>query len=223
MVTGTNFQSDSELIKRLQSALRDADVALPGSPRAENSVRDVEELVTVLAGRIYEDPSSYGLDAIPSYFRADAAADALMALLFAVPSFKGKENIGFWYSQRAEEIFQSLWAVAEDSKNDPTPILSEKSAPKLNEPQEGTLFDTETANWQRFETEFPRDAFALRLRFMLGQTPAEMAVMLDSPSERAINLRLARARDRLRMFFQQAGYDRQRIETLMSEFAEIPE
>lgn len=219
MTTGPAFHSDAEIIKRLQVVLRDVETAPLGSQRAEANEREVRNLTNALAERIQEDPAAWGLDAIPAEYRDDAASDALLALLTAVPELKGRESIADWYSAAAEDAFRRLWSVAEQQASRARPGTStEVPAPVAD--GSSSVFESQDGLWQSFEKDFPRDAFALRLRYLLGRSPEDMAVMLDAQSARAITLRLNRARDRFRMFCEQAGYDRYAVEDLVAQISE---
>ena len=106
---------------------------------------------------------------------------------------------------------------AADGTNAPAPVDEPVGAPP-EAPQ--TLFEDETGIWSAFEESFPRDAFALRLRYHLRRDPADMAVMLDAPSERAIVMRVDRARDRFRMYCEQQSVNRRDTAALIAQVSE---
>ncbi|MDA1036076.1 MAG: hypothetical protein O3B65_04240, partial [Chloroflexi bacterium] len=102
-------------------------------------------------------------------------------------------------------------------------VEGEITEPEADEEAIGTepsLFTDTNGIWASFETSFPRDAFALRLRYLMHRKPAEMAVMLDAPSERAISMRLDRARERFKMYCEQQGIKRHESDILVVQISE---
>lgn len=221
MTTGASYHSDEELIKRLQIVLRDYRDVGGDLNRRDNDIREVRNLAAALAERIYDEPSKWGIADIQPEFRDDASSDALIALLTGIPEFKGRQTVSDWFRSNAESQFRRLWAVSERQTREPATDASDDSL-AAPEASEGTtsVFEENSDLWQRFEGEFPRDAFALRLRYLLNRTPDEIAVMLDAPSVRAINIRVNRARDRFRMFCEQTGFDRRELADIMERFPE---
>ena len=84
MSTGHYYQSDEEIIRRLQVILHEQGdgprivyAARAGSGRCGTSRSE-------LAERIYREPDVWGIDEIPVEYRTDAAADALLQMLSRV-------------------------------------------------------------------------------------------------------------------------------------------
>ena len=223
MTTGANFHSDEELIKRLQIVLRDvSDISLD-RPRSENNQREVRNIAGELAERIYAEPDKWGIATLPEGLRDDAAADALMAMLVEVPEFHARQPISEWYAQTAEAAFRKLWVIAQQQAAEhgrTEPQAEPIDTPEASDEETTAFFEESGGLWQQFEKQFPRDAFVLRLRYMLKRSPEEMAVMLDAANTRAITMRLNRAKDRFRTFCEQSGNSRSDTENLMVRFGE---
>jgi hypothetical protein len=222
------YISDDELVKQLQNLLRATAPADSPQPPARRQLDEARTLAAEFAERIYGDPVKWGLTNIPEEFRDDAAGDALVALFYAAPEKRGSQSVVEWFSETVESKFRRIWAVADrqngkrarraaDGTNAPAPIDEPVGAPPE---APGTLFEDETGIWPAFEESFPRDAFALRLRYHLRRDSADMAVMLDAPSERAIALRVDRARDRFRMYCGQRGVNRRDTAALVAQISE---
>ena len=223
MTTGTNYHSDEELIKRLQIVLRDASDTPLERSRAEDNQREVRNIAAELAGRIYAEPDKWGIATLPEGLRDDAAADALMAMLVEVPEFRARQPISEWYAKTAESAFRKLWVTAERQaaeRGRKEPPAEPIDTLEASDEETTAFFEESGGTWQEFEKQFPRDAFALRLRYMLKRSPEEMAVMLDAANTRAITMRLNRAKDRFRTFCEQSGYSRSDTEELMVRFSE---
>jgi DNA-directed RNA polymerase specialized sigma24 family protein len=225
-----SFISDEELVKQLQSVLR---AAPPDGlhDSGDERVSEARSLAEELAGRIHREPATWGLASVPAEFRDDAAKDAFTALLFAIPEMRGRQSVAEWFSLAVESKFRRLWSLAERQTAERERLAAEAEAnPKPAEPEPTTpepeaqqsLFEEPGGTWERFEVAFPRDAFALRLRYLLKRDLEEIAVMLDAPSSRAITMRLDRARDRFQMYCEQAGVGRRDIAALMEQLAEEP-
>jgi len=221
--SGHLYLSEGEIVKRLQTLLRDhAEASKDGSAR-ENSVREVRNLAAELAERIYREPDKWGISGIPIDYRTDAAADTLMQLLDRVPTMGNPRNVAEWYAEAAEARFKELWSTAErEAKARET---EEEKERRSAESLEGSgaasaVFEENAELWQRFEADFPRDAFALRLRYQMNRDVDQMAVMLDAPSPRAILLRLNRARERFRMYCEQAGLSQKETVGILANFVE---
>jgi DNA-directed RNA polymerase specialized sigma24 family protein len=220
MVSNHNFSSPEELVKRLQVVFRDLTDASSAFGLSDANLREARNLAAELAGRVYDEPGEWGVGEVPERFRDDAAADALVQLLVAVPAQRGRQSIVSWFAKSAEESFQRSWADAQQAEAEaerlgppPAPAAEEPVAPAVS------VFDAQPELWGKFEQQFPRDAFALRVRFLLNRTPEEMAVMLDAPNERAITMRLHRARDRFQLFCEQAGLDRREVSALVASLS----
>jgi DNA-directed RNA polymerase specialized sigma24 family protein len=224
------FISDEELVKQLQAALR---VVRPeGSPGPDDEqARTARGLAEELAERIYREPATWGLANVPPEFRDDAASDAFTALLFAIPEMRGRQGVAEWFSVTVESKFRRLWTLAErqaverkrlavEAAENPAPEPPSAAEPEPDAEQ--SMFEEPEGTWTRFETAFPRDAFALRLRYLLKRDLEEMAVMLDAPSSRAITMRLDRARDRFRMYCEQVGVGRRELQAMLDQLAEEP-
>lgn len=226
MTTNPNYHSDSELIKRLQIVLRDASDPFHDRLRAEGNQREVRNLTAELAERIYAEPDKWGLSTIPEGLRDDAASDALLALLVEVPEFRARQPVAEWYIAKVEECYQRLWAISQRQAAEPrtpeSPVAPVESA-ATPDAEALEFFGSADGIWQGFEKQFPRDAFALRLRYLLKSSPEEMAVMLDAANTRAITMRLNRAKDRFRTFCEQSGLGRRETADVMVRFGEEPE
>ena len=223
MSTGHYYQSEEEIIRRLQVILHEQGDSMQDRSRREGGVREVRNLTAELAERIYREPDAWGIDEIPPEYRADAAADTLLQMLARVSAMGSPRNIREWYVNAVEVRFKELWSAA-DKENKARE--SEEATARSREESAGTahgasgVFEENAELWQRFEGEFPRDAFALRLRYQLSRTPDEMAVMLDAPSDRAITIRLNRAKERFRMYCEQAGLSQRETAGILAQFAE---
>lgn len=220
MVSNPNFSSPEELVKRLQVVFRDLTDTSSAFGLSDANLREARNLAAELAGRMYDEPGEWGAGEVPERFRDDAVADALVQLLVAVPAQRGRQSIVSLFAKSVEASFQKAWAdaqaaEAERSRLTPpaAPAVDESAAPMIS------VFEAQPELWARFEQEFARDAFALRVRFLLNRGPDEMAVMLDAPNERAIIMRLNRARDRFQLFCEQAGLDRREVEVLIAGFS----
>ena len=224
MTNGPSYNSEEELIKRLQIVVRDMAHGGYDLTREANDVREVRNLAAELAERIVLEPAKWGIASVPEELRDDAAADAFIALLLSVAEFRGRQPISEWYASTVESKFRRLWTVseqkaAERDNNAREPKPEEIIGADLDGPA-AAIFEDSRGVWQNFEKEFPRDSFALRLRYMLKRTPDEMAAMLDAPSSRAVTMRLNRARDRFQMFCEQSGIGRRETTDIMEQFAE---
>lgn len=224
MTNAPSFHSDEEIINRLQTISRDYAAAGGGHSRHMSDVREVRDLVAELAARIYDDPEKWGTADMLPRFRDDAAADAFMALLVNVPDFRRRQDVSDWFTRTAESKFRRLWSMAERQEQEKGASGNGQADGQGAEASEEALevFEANRDVWQRFEGEFPRDAFALRLRYMLNRDPEQMAVMLDAPSPRAIAIRINRARDRFRMFCEQTGLGKREVADVMEHFAKEP-
>ncbi len=218
--SGHLYLSEGEIVKRLQTLLRDhAEASKDGGAR-ESSVREVRNLAAELAERIYREPEKWGIAGVPMDFRADTAADTLMQLLERVPTMGNPRNIAEWYAEAVEARFKELWSAAErEAKARET---EEEKESRSAEAAAGapSVFEENAELWQRFEGDFPRDAFALRLRYQMNRDIEQMAVMLDAPSPRAILLRLNRARERFTMYCEQAGLSQKETAGILAHFVE---
>lgn len=227
VTNGPAYYSDEELIRRLQSVLSDAAEKQEGD---EAGLPEARTLSAELAERIYADPVKWGVASVPAELRDDAVSDAFVALLYAVPELHGRQRIAEWFSVAVESRFRRLWTLSERQRAERERIAAAASeAPPSEEEEESeaesrppSVFEVKDGVWEHFEQGFPRDAFALRLRYLLERSPEEMAVMLDAPSARAISMRLDRARDRFRMFCEQTGINRREMADIMSEFGKEP-
>ena len=229
MTEGPAFHSDEELIRRLQGLLRASSEGAEGLA-GSSATGDARTIAAELAERVLRDPARWGLDNVPQAFRDDAATDAFMMMLYAVPNLGGRQGVAEWFSITVESRFRRLWALSERQSAErerlaaeaPEAVVEPATEPPPAEPETPSLFEVADGVWSRFEYEFPRDAFALRLRYLLKRSPEEMAVMLDAPSSRAIDMRLNRARDRFKMYCEQSGMSRREIADVIGELAEEP-
>ena len=223
MSTGHYYQSDEEIIRRLQVILHEQGDAPHDRSRRESGVREVRTLTAELAERIYREPDAWGIDEIPVEYRADAAADTLLQMLSRVSTMGSPRNIREWYVNAVEVRFKELWSEADrEAKARESEEETARTREEAAETGQGAsvVFEENAELWQRFEGEFPRDAFALRLRYQLNRTPDEMAVMLDAPSDRAITIRLNRAKERFRMYCEQAGLSQRETAGILAQFSE---
>ena len=221
-MTSHYYQSDEEIIRRLQVILHDQGGALDRA-RRESGVREVRNLTAELAERIYREPDAWGIHEIPIEYRADAAADTLLQMLSRVTTMGSPRNIREWFVNAVEARFKELWSSADrETRARESEEAMARSREEAAETGQGAsvVFEENSELWQRFEGEFPRDAFALRLRYELNRTPDEMAVMLDAPSERAITIRLNRAKERFRMYCEQAGLSQRETAGILAQFSE---
>ncbi len=224
------FISDEELVKQLQAVMRAAPPdGLHGSD--DERVREARTLAEELSERIHREPKAWGLASVPAEFRDDAANDAFTALLFAIPEMRGRQSVSEWFGVTVESKFRRLWSLAERQKAERERLAAEAAAnpepavldsPVLEPDAQPSLFEEPGGTWAQFEAAFPRDAFALRLRYLLKRDLEEIAVMLDAPSSRAITMRLDRARDRFQMYCEQAGVSRRDVAAMVEQLAEEP-
>ncbi len=222
-MTSHFYQSDEEIIRRLQVILHDQGNGPQDRARRESGVREVRNLTAELAERIYREPDAWGIHEVPIEYRADAAADTLLQMLSRVSTMGSPRNIREWFVNAVEVRFKELWSSADrETRVRETEEATARSREEAAETGQGAsiVFEENSELWQRFEEEFPRDAFALRLRYELNRTPDEMAVMLDAPSERAITIRLNRAKERFRMYCEQAGLSQRETAGILAQFAE---
>lgn len=222
-MTSHYYQSDEEIIRRLQVILHDQGEASHDRARRESGIREVRNLTAELAERIYREPDVWGIDEIPLEYRVDTAADVLLQMLSRVTTMGSPRNIREWFVNATEVRFKELWSAAD--KETRARESEEATARSLEEAAgsgqgASVVFEENAELWQRFEGEFPRDAFALRLRYELNRSPDEMAVMLDAPSERAITIRLNRAKERFRMYCEQAGLSQRETAGILAQFSE---
>ncbi len=225
MTTGVSYNSDEELVKRLQVVLRHYARAGDDGRLGGDGVREVRSIAATLAGRIYDDPQKWGIADIREDFRDDAAADTLAKLLSGAAELTGRQVVSEWFSRAVESRFRQLWSMSERQAEE-RETKAEEGVP-APDPASGAddaaVFEENGELWRRFESEFPRDAFVLRLRYMLGRSAAEMAVMLDAPGPQAIGIRINRGRERFKMFCEQAGFGRREVAGIMARIAEEQE
>ena len=96
MSTGHYYQSDEEIIRRLQVILHEQGDAPQDRTRRESGVREVRNLTAELAERIYREPDAWGIDEIPHEYRADAAADTLLQMMARVSAMGSPRSIREW-------------------------------------------------------------------------------------------------------------------------------
>ena len=73
---------------------------------------------------------------------------------------------------------------------------------------------------EKFETEFQRDAYALRLKFEKGHSDSELEYMLDVTTPRTLVSKIERAKSRFQMFLEQTGYSQEEVMSIMQRFWE---
>lgn len=222
------FVSEEELVKQLQDVLRSV-TSVPNAYPTDEQIADAQAIVEELSMRIYNNAELWGIADVPAEFRDDVVIDTFNTLLFSLNSPKLRTSVIDWFKTTAEAKFHRAWALAERQKAEAERItVAAEANPRPRETPEDSgvpadapaAFSLPDDGWSRFEAEFPRDAFALRLRYLLKQTPEQMATMLDAPSSRAIAMRLTRARDRFRMFCEQQGISRTQVGAMLSELSE---
>lgn len=220
-----SFTSDEELMTQLKALLHAQEGSSSGSGD-DARANDLRLLTGEFAERIFRNPEKWGYASIPPEFRDDAVADAYIALLFALPQLGGKQPIADWFSETVESKFRRLWALEARQVLERERLASEVGEQTVAAPEEEgsakepSLFEDAEGIWPGFETAFPRDAFVLRLRYLMQRKPAEMAVMLDAPSERAIGMRLDRARERFKMYCEQQGIKQRESDALVEQVSE---
>jgi hypothetical protein len=225
------FFSEEELVKQLQGVLRSV-TSEPQRRPSDETVGEARALVEELAQRVYNDPSRWGIADVPDEFRDDVVNDTLIALLFGILDVRGRQTVVDWFSTTADAKYRRLSALAERQRSERERVAVAAAANPGSEGQSATptddddvippLFDLPKGGWAKFEAEYPRDAFALRLRHQLKRTPEQMATMLEAPSSRAISMRLDRARERFRVFCEQQGVPRRDLNAMLTQLSEEP-
>ena len=222
MTTDPNYQSDEEILKRLHEHIGEALAKETRPVRIARLTEDAGDLIVVLAERIYAEPERWGLGHIPGVLRDDVAHDTLLTLIQEGSGVGDREDAAAWFAKQAERRFQELWLKAGDKSALQAPLPEPATAVEEVTEQDleaaSVLLDVEEGPWVRFEQQFSRDAFVLRLRYILNRSPDEMTIMLDTSSSSAIRSRLSRARSRMRMFLEQSGYDRATVGALLQQF-----
>ena len=212
MTTGPSFYSDEEILRRLHTMMEQAAASAKGEPAHDDAVREAHSLAAEVASRIYDDPNKWGVAYIPEEFRDEAAQDALIDVLARLPEAKEERSAATWFAVAAEERFRRAWARHE----------REEAAPEADESggqaDPAQAFDDPAGPWKRFEDAFPRDASALRMRYIEGMSPEQMEVVIDAQNARVVQTRVARARDRFKMFCEQAGYNRLQVAAILQRF-----
>ncbi len=218
MTTGPSYYSDEEILKRLNMLL----VNRPIDPSTdERSLVDVRALFSELATRIYDNPSKWGLAQIPAYARVDVAQDALVDLLSAISEARVPGSASEWFAAALESRFLQYWTLIKN-QNDTKTLPDAHSAveTKTTKTTSKNLFKNKDGPWHLFETEFPRDAYTLRLKFEKGHPDSELEFMLDTGNQRTLLSKIDRARSRFEMFLEQSGYSRSDTSSIMQRFME---
>lgn len=220
MNTDPNYQSDEEILNRLRGHFEESAESDVRPARVVRLNEEIQELLTVLAERIYNQPQRWGLDQIPQPLRDDVALDGLLEFLKPESRFNGRDQVAELFSRYVEDRFRQLWGRSESvvAGDHLRSSSSDKNVDDEASMSATALLDIENGPWKTFEQEFPRDAFALHLRYVLNRSPEDMAVMLDAPTAGAIQSRLSRARGRLHMFFESSRYENAVIDGLKSLF-----
>ena len=81
MNTDPNYQSDEEILNRLRGHFEESAESDVRPARVVRLNEEIQELLTVLAERIYNQPQRWGLDQIPQPLRDDVALDGLLEFL----------------------------------------------------------------------------------------------------------------------------------------------
>ncbi|MBJ27836.1 MAG: hypothetical protein CL776_03430 [Chloroflexi bacterium] len=218
MTTSPSYYSDEEILKRLNVLLADR----PIDPSTnERTLLDAQALFSELATRIYDNPSKWGLSQIPEHARNDVAQDALVDLLSANSSTRITGSAAEWFVAALESRFREYWTLTKSFgtglQNQPS--YGEPEIKKVK-PTAKNLFKNKEGPWQIFETEFQRDAYALRLKFEKGHSDSELEYMLDVPNHRTLVSKIERAKSRFQMFLEQTGYNREEVMSIMQRFWE---
>ncbi len=211
MTTGPSFYSDEEILRRLHTAMWQAAPGLPGDPAHDAAVREAHSLAAEIASRIYDHPNKWGVAYIPEEFRDEAVQDAFIDVLARLTEAKEQRSASTWFAVAAEERFRRAWGRHEQGA---APDAGESDG--LVDPAHA--FDDPAGPWRRFGDAFPRDASALRMRYFEGMSPEQMEVVIDAQNVRVVQTRVARARDRFKMFCEQAGYNRVQVAAIMQRF-----
>ena len=212
MTTGPSFHSDEEILRRLHTAMEQAAPGLPGDPAHDAAVHEAHSLVAEVASRIYDDPNKWGIAYIPEEFRDEAAQDAFIDMLARLTEAKERRSASMWFAVAAEERFRGAWGRHEQQEAAPD---AGESDGLVNPAQ---AFDDPAGPWKRFEDAFPRDASALRMRYIEGMSAEQMEIVIDAQNARVVQTRVARARDRFKMFCEQAGYNRLQVAAILQRF-----
>ena len=212
MTTGPSFYSDEEILRRLHTMMEQAAANAKDEPAHSDAVREAHSLAAEVASRIYDDPNRWGVAYIPEEFRDEAAQDALIDVLAHLSEAKEERSASTWFAVAAEERFRRAWARHE--QHDAAPDADGSDG--LVDPAQA--FDDPAGPWKRFEDTFPRDASALRMRYIEGMSPEQMEVVIDAQNARVVQTRVARARDRFKMFCEQAGYNRLQVTAILQRF-----
>ncbi len=220
MTSGPTYYSDEELVRRLQELVRQH--MQGGARRRGGGVREARTLASTLASRIYYEPEKWGIADIHEEFRDDAAADTMVKLISGVSENLGRRRVTEWFGRTAEARFQQLWAMAEEAraKKQQEEALEEEEEPaEEGDESAADVLEENSDIWQRFESEFPSDAFVLRLRYVLNKRAEDIAVMLDA-SVQSVVTRVDRGRERFRMLCEQNGFSRREIAAIMTRMTE---
>ena len=213
MTTGPSFYSDEEILRRLHTMMVGAAAAAKGDPSHDAAVREAHSLVAEVASRIYDDPNKWGIAHIPEGFRDEAAQDAFIDVLAKLTEAKEERSASTWFAVAAEERFRRAWARHEQQEAEQDADESDG----LVDPAQA--FDDPAGPWKRFGDAFPRDASALRMRYLEGLSDEQIEVIIDAQNARVVQTRVLRARDRFKMFCEQAGYSRLQVVAILQRFA----
>ena len=163
MTSGPGYYSNEELVRRLHDLARSS---AQGGRMRGGGVRELRTLASTLADRIYDDPERWGIADISPEFRDDAAADILMRLLSGTADIPPRTQVTEWFGRAVEARFRQLWALAEEAREkrrDQAPVEDEPLSDEERESAANVL-EENSEMWRRFESEFPHDAFMVRLR-----------------------------------------------------------
>ncbi|MEX2599530.1 MAG: hypothetical protein WD533_07735, partial [Dehalococcoidia bacterium] len=208
-------KSDDELIKRLQIVMQDIASAGGDLARADANLREGRNLAVDIATRIADDPKAWGTDAIAVDYREDAVADAFASLLSGISGFRGSQPVTQWFAEELQSRSEELQAAREA---DAAGKASDGGG-RWDDGVEPLVFTQPV--WREFETAFPREAFLLRLRYLLRRTPEEAAAIVGVATARTVNMRVNRARDKFKDHCTQAGLDIRSTERLLTELGEV--
>lgn len=226
MTMEATYVSPEELFRRLHDTLSEGVADSTAAARRTRLGHDASNLVRVLAERIYDKPQEWNLTIESELWGEDLPHDLLLAILNRAGGI-GFRSGGFdWVEKevvRRTEIIKSMIAATDKSrktsrKKTPSSKIQGQTS-KAGLPS--NVLPQNAANpWRHFEQNFPRDALLLRLRFLLNRTNEEIMTILEIPSAGALNARVRAAREGMRSYLREAGYDTRSVDETLKTFEE---
>ena len=216
MMGEASYASDEELFRRLQHNLREGVSDATRPARRTRLTLEANDLVRVLAERIYDAPDRWGLGQVPETWRDEVAHDLLFTVLHQASGSGIRSGVAEWSAREVKRRFEE----AKGKFGGPAAEVAGQPAAqtRMAEEQPPVLLDEVDGPWQHFERQFPKEALVLRLRYLLKRTPDEVMAILGIPSTGAVSTQVRRARDRMRTSLQEAGYDRTAIARTLGQF-----